>query len=119
MENSQTTVEIETHPPKPLTFDPIKPPDDDAQSFKPVGGVKTEIQTEPPESTNLPDDDGEIPVGGIGYPKIQIYTLLYFQQKKRSCCELTPWVKKKLLQTFTLCASIWMFGQSQIYFVII
>ena len=22
-----------------------------------------------------------------------------------------PWVKKKLLQNFTLCANIWMFGQ--------
>ena len=36
-----------------------------------------------------------------------------------SCCKLSPWVKKKLLQTFTLCATIWMFGQSQIYFVVI
>ena len=41
MENSQTTIEMEKHPPKPLTSDPIKLPDDEAQSSKPVGGVKT------------------------------------------------------------------------------
>ena len=28
--------------------------------------------------------------------------------------KLTPWVKIKLHQTFTFCASIWMFGQSQL-----
>ena len=35
-----------------------------------------ELQTEPreadTESTNLPDDDAENPVGGIRYPTIQI-----------------------------------------------
>ena len=36
----------------------------------------TELQTKPPEaeteSTNLPDDDAESPVGGIRYPTVQI-----------------------------------------------
>ena len=41
MEDSQTTVEMETRPPKTLTSDPNKLPDDDAQNSKPVGGVKT------------------------------------------------------------------------------
>ena len=86
MEDSQTTVEMETRPPKTLTSDPNKLPDDDAQNSKPVGGVKTinniiynvhfqqmeDNQTTielPPEadteSTNLPEDDAENPVGGI------------------------------------------------------
>ena len=82
MENSQTTIEMETHPPNPLTSDPIKLPDDEAQSSKPVGGVKTELQTEPPESTNLPDDDGENPVGGIGYPTIQIIHTFTFSAEE-------------------------------------
>ena len=63
MEDKQTTMEIE--PTKALTSGPIKFPDDDAQNSKPVGGVKSELQTEPLESTNLPDDDAENPVGGI------------------------------------------------------
>ena len=41
MEDSQTTVEMETRPPKTLTSDPNKLPDDDAQSSEPVVGVKT------------------------------------------------------------------------------
>ena len=41
MEDSQTTVEMETRPPKTLTSDPNMLPGDDAQSSKPVGGVKT------------------------------------------------------------------------------
>ena len=41
MEDSQTTVEMETPPPKTLTSDPDMLPDDDALSSKPVGGVKT------------------------------------------------------------------------------
>ena len=40
----------------------------------------TELQTEPPEadteSTNLPDDDAENPVGGIRYSTIQIIQTL-------------------------------------------
>ena len=39
MEANQTTIEIE--PSKALSSEPIKLPDDDAQSSKPVGGVKT------------------------------------------------------------------------------
>ena len=86
MEDSQTTLEMETRPPKTLTSDPNMLPDDDAQNSKPVGGVKTinniiynvhfqqmeDNQTTielPPEadkeSTNLPEDDAENPVGGI------------------------------------------------------
>ena len=41
MEDSQTTIEMETRPPKTQTSDPNMLPDDDAQSSKPVGGVKT------------------------------------------------------------------------------
>ena len=40
MEDGQTTVEMETRPPKTLTSDPNKLPDDDAKNSKPVGGVK-------------------------------------------------------------------------------
>ena len=86
LEDSQTTLEMETRPPKTLTSDPNMLPGDDAQSSKPVGGVKTinniiynvhfqqmeDNQTTielPPEadkeSTNLPEDDAENPVGGI------------------------------------------------------
>ena len=41
LEDSQTTLEMETRPPKTLTSDPNMLPGDDAQSSKPVGGVKT------------------------------------------------------------------------------
>ena len=41
MEDSQTTVQMETRPPKTLTSDPNKLPDDDALNSKLVGGVKT------------------------------------------------------------------------------
>ena len=40
MEDSQTTLEMETRPPKTLTSDPNKLPDDDALNSKLVGGVK-------------------------------------------------------------------------------
>ena len=46
----------------------------------------TELQTEPPEadteSTNLPDDDAENPVGGIRYPKIQIIQTLTYSAEE-------------------------------------
>ena len=41
MEDNQTTIEMETCPPKTLTSDPNMLPDDDAQNSKPVSGVKT------------------------------------------------------------------------------
>ena len=38
------------------------------------------------------------------------------RNRKKGCsCKLTPWAKKKLLQTFIFCVSIWMFGQSKIF----
>ena len=87
MEDSQTILEMEPHPQKPPTSEPIKLPDDDAQNSEPLlhnvhiqqredHQTTIELQTEPPEadteSTNLPDDDAENPVGGIRYPTIQI-----------------------------------------------
>ena len=46
-----------------------------------------ELQTEPPEadteSTNLPDDDAENPVGGIRYPTIQIIHTFTFSADGR------------------------------------
>ena len=41
MEDSQTTLEMETRPPKTLTSEPIELSDDDAQTSQPVVGVKT------------------------------------------------------------------------------
>ena len=66
--------------------------------------VSIETETEPLNTdkvtNNPPDDETQKSVNEHSQPN--------------SCWKLTPWVKKKLLQTFTLCASIWMFGQSQI-----
>ena len=93
MEDSQTTVEMETPPPKTLTSDPDMLPDDDAQNSKPVSDVKSinnqfktyrymiiqqmeenqaSIEWEKPntETTNLPDDGAENPVSGNRYPTI-------------------------------------------------
>ena len=71
-----------------------------------------EMETEPhktdTETTELPDDD--VQNNGNSEPK---------GNKGSCCCKLSPWVKLKLLQTFTLCANIWMLGQSQISFMII
>ena len=83
MEDSQTTIEMESRP------------DDNAQNSKPVAlrqsttllhhvhiqqmednQTTNQLQTEPREAdkelTNLPDDDAENPVGEIRYPTIQI-----------------------------------------------
>ena len=80
MEDSQTTFEMETLPPKPPTFEPFELPDDDALNSEPLlynvhiqqmedNQTTIELQKDPPEadteSTNLPDDDVENPVGGI------------------------------------------------------
>ena len=93
MEDSQTTFEMETLPPKPPTFESIKLPDDDALNselllhnvhIKQMEDNQTtiELQMDPPEadteSTNLPDDDAENPVDGIRYSTIQIiHTFTY------------------------------------------
>ena len=59
MENSQTTIELKTEPPKPDNNDTTNPPDDDNQNNKDSKPLVTQT---------------------------------------------------KLLQTFTLCANIWMLG---------
>ena len=41
MEDNQTTIEMETHPPKPPTSESIELSDDDAQNSRPVGSIKT------------------------------------------------------------------------------
>ena len=75
MEGSQTTTEMETHPPKPPTSKPIRLPDVHIQQME-DNKTTNQLQTEPreadTESTNLPDDDAENPVGEIRYRTIQI-----------------------------------------------
>ena len=85
MEDSQTTIEMETHPPKPPTSEPIKLPDVHIQQME-DNQTTTKLLTKPleanTESTNLPDDDAENPVGGIRYPAIQIIQTLTYSAEE-------------------------------------
>ena len=93
MEDSQTILEMEPHPQKPPTSEPIKLPDDDAQNSEPLlhnvhiqqredHQTTIELETHPPkpptsEPIKLPDDDAQRskPVGGVKIINNQIIML--------------------------------------------